>query len=119
MKHQVKVRSTGKDNTTARVIAPEDVRRGDYVAVISEIVELPSFLWSEMISCGDEKIVRVHKLPSEGGEPMKVKSLCLPFVFVERPNRQFQTIDVRLSKLVRLQNDYARTVWKSLRARPM
>jgi hypothetical protein len=102
----------------AAVVAPEDLRRGDYVAVLSEIIELPTFLWTETLSSERGETIRVRRLPTEGRVPLKIKAICLPFVFVKRPNRQFETIDVRLTNLVRLEKHYAKTVWKKLRPLP-
>jgi hypothetical protein len=105
-------------NSLAAQVAPEDLRRGDYVAVLSEIVELPSFLWNDALPGGQDELVRLRRLPTGDRAPLKVEAICLPFVFVKQPCGQFQTIDARLASLVRLEKDYARTVWKSLRKRP-
>jgi hypothetical protein len=96
------------------MVAPEDLRRGDFIAVLSEIMELPSFLWTETIPGGRSELVRVRRLPTEDRAPLKVKAICLPFIFVKLPSGQFQTIDVRLTSLVRLKKGYAKTVWKTL-----
>jgi hypothetical protein len=109
-------RMQNRDGTSiAAMVAPEDLRRGDFVAVLSEIVELPSFLWTETIPSGRSELVRVRRLPTEDRAPLKVRAICLPFVFVKLPSGQFQTIDVRLASLVRLEKAYAETVWKTLR----
>ncbi len=102
-------------SSIAAMVAPEDLRRGDFVAVLSEIVELPSFLWSETLPGGRGELVRLRRLPTEDRAPLKVKAICLPFIFVKLPTGQFQTIDVRLASLVRLEKGYAKTVWKTLR----
>lgn len=100
----------------AATTAPEDLRPGEYVAVLNETWEYPSFLW-----CGDagtsprEEPIRIRWRPQPAGVPLKVKAVCLPFVFVEDPHGQFRTADVRQTEFVRLQRDYARLVWKSLR----
>jgi hypothetical protein len=44
----------------------------------------------------------------------KVKAICLPYIFVQAPCGRFQTLDVRLATLARLDRDYAKTVWKRL-----
>jgi hypothetical protein len=106
------------DNAVAATVAPEDLRRGDYVAVLSEIVEVPSFFWTEALACAQAEAVRIRRLPTEDRAPLKVKAICLPFVFVKQHTGQFQTLDVRLASLVRLDEEYAKTVWKSLRAKP-
>ena len=96
-------------------VAPEDLRRGDFVAVLSEIVQIPSFLWSATLSCAQDELIRLHMLPTEDRVPLKIKSICLPYIFVKQPGGEFQTLDVRLASLARLEKSYANTVWKSLR----
>lgn len=111
MKTHVKDRGT---STTAASVAPEDVRRGDYVAVLCEMIEVPSFLWNDCLHGERGTLVRLSHLPTENRVPLKVKAICLPYVFVKSPNGQFQTLDVRLAKLVRLERRYAKKVWKAL-----
>jgi hypothetical protein len=109
-----------QDNETsslAALVAPEDLCRGDFVAILSEIVELPSFLWSDSFTSGPEELVRVRRLPTEDRTPLKVKAVCLPFVFVKLPSGRFETIDIRLASLVRLEKAYAKRVWKAHKAR--
>lgn len=107
--------TTTADRTAlAATLAPEDVRCGDYVAVLDEFFELPSWLWCESVTDADQPI-RVRYRASEAGLPLRVKAICLPFVFVKSALRQRQTIDVRQVQLVRLDRHYARTVWKELR----
>ncbi len=99
----------------AAMVAPEDLRRGDFVAVLSEVVELPSFLWCETLATDRSELVRLRRLPTDDRAPLKVKAICLPFIFVKLPKGQFRTIDVRLTSLVRLEKNYAKTVWKTLK----
>ena len=97
-------------------VAPEDLRAGDYVAILSMIREYPSFFW-----CGDsdlttrEEPVRVLFRDYQSGTPLKVKAICLPFVFVKQPDGTSRSLDVRQVQLVRLSDDYANTVWKELK----
>ncbi len=102
----------------AALVAPEDLRRGDFVALLSEIIELPSFLWDESPASGRDELVRISRLPTEDRAPLKIKAICLPFVFVKLPDGKFQTIDVRLARLARLDRAYAKAVWKSLKPAP-
>ncbi len=103
--------------TTAATVAPEDLRRGDYIAVLSEIVEVPSFFWSDSLSAARSELVRLRRLPTEDRVPLKVKAICLPFLFVKPPVGPHQTLDVRLVSLVRLEKRYAKHVWKALSPR--
>ncbi|HZZ74163.1 MAG TPA: hypothetical protein VFE24_18145 [Pirellulales bacterium] len=102
----------------AATVAPEDLRRGDYVAIASEIIEVPSFLWTDNLPGVRDDLVRLRRLPTDDRAPRKVKEICLPFIFVKLPSGEHQTIDIRLASLVRLQKSYAKNVWKILRPRP-
>src|SRR5665213_2915774 len=93
--------SDRETSTIAATVAPEDLRRGDFVAVLSEIVELPSYLWTETLLAGRCEAVRVRRLPTEDRVPLKIKAICPPYIFVKLPSGQFHTIDVRLATLVR------------------
>jgi hypothetical protein len=105
-------------NLLAARVAPEDLRRGDFVAVLSEIIELPSFLWPETLSRGQDELVRLRRLPTDDRAPSRVEAICLPFIFVKLPCGKYETIDARLASLARLEKEYAKTVWKALRKRP-
>lgn len=98
-------------------VAPEDLRRGDFVGVLSEIVEVPSYLWCESALATPDQMIRYRRLADEGGVPRRVKAICLPFVFVKLPSGDYQTIDLRSTELVRLDRRYAKVVWKSQRSR--
>lgn len=108
--------ATNCETCVARSLAPEDLRCGDFVGVLREIAEYPSFLW-----CGDSQMlapdepVRIEWRADDGGTPLKVKAICLPFVFVKAPCGRHRTLDVRQCQLVRLETDYARLAWKWLK----
>ena len=105
------------DSYVSRTLAPEDLESGDFVAVLQEIVECPSFLWNcDGQLLPPDKPVRLVCRGSEGGTPLKVKAICLPFVFVKRPCGQHRILDVRQHRLVRLSAEYARVVWKAGKA---
>jgi len=99
----------------ARSLAAEDLRCGDFVAILHETVEWPSFFWScDAQLLPPSEPIRIVYRPTEGGMPLKVKAICLPFVFVKHPSDQYQTLDVRRHQLVRLTRSYARVAWKAL-----
>ena len=107
------------DSQLSRSLAAEDLRCGDFVAILHEIVEWPSFFW-----CGadpqllpPEEPVRLLTRSSQAGMPLKVKAISLPFVFVKRPCGGHLTLDVRQHRLVRLSDDYAREVWRAMEKR--
>jgi hypothetical protein len=112
MKAQV---GTSCETYVSRSLAAEDLRCGDFVSILYEVVEFPSFWWS----CDPQLMppsepVRLQCHSSDGGTPLKVKAICLPFVFVKKPCGQHRTLDVRQHRLVRLSPDYARPVWKAM-----
>jgi hypothetical protein len=106
------------ENEAARTLAPEDLRAGDYVSLDYEIIDLPSFFW-----CCDAQIlppgepVRMPWQTADCGQPLKIKAICLPYVFVKKPSGEYRTLDVRRHRLVRLSSNYARAVWKALNKR--
>ena len=99
----------------ARSLAAEDLRCGDFVGILHETVELPSYHWTcDGSLLPPDELIRIVYRPTEGGTPLKVKAICLPFVFVKHPSGQHQTLDVRRHQLVRLNGAYARLVWKTM-----
>jgi hypothetical protein len=100
--------------TTAKVLAPEDVRAGDYVALLHVIQEIPSFLWCGEIGTNRSvEPVRVPLIPKNGGVPFRVRSVCLPFILVKAPSGDFRNFDVRRYRLARLDRAHARAAWKA------
>lgn len=102
-----------RGGSLAKPLAPEEIRVGDYVSLLHVFYDLPSFFW-----CDDsalqrrEELVRLCYLPETAGVPLKVKSVCLPFVLAKQPNGDRQTLDVRRVRLARLDREYATAAWK-------
>ncbi|HEV8004320.1 MAG TPA: hypothetical protein VGP63_30935 [Planctomycetaceae bacterium] len=107
-------RTGTKDLTTAKVLAPEDVRAGDYVALLHVVFELPSFLWCSGIgTIRPDEPVRIPFVPNNGGVPLRVRSICLPFILVKAPCGKLRNLDVRRYRLARLDRAHARAAWKA------
>ncbi len=105
------------DATLAKALAPEEIRPGDYVALLNVVCELPSFFWCDDAALMPrEQPVRIQFTPGSGSAPMKVKSVCLPFVLLKHPDGRKFTLDVRRSKLARLGTDFAKIAWKALKS---
>jgi len=105
------------DTTVAARIAGEDIARGDFVAVMNDIIEFPSFFWcSSPLTLAPDEPVRIRYLAYDAGLPYKVIGVCLPFVYVKSHKGSVRVLDTRKQHLVRLARDLARTVWKRLRA---
>jgi hypothetical protein len=100
--------------TLAKALAPEEIRPGEFVTPLHVIAELPSFFW-----CGDgwtlphDEPVRIRFTPTSDGLPLKVKSVCLPFVLVKQASGGRQTLDLRKCQLARLDRRYAKRAWKA------
>ncbi|TWU39496.1 hypothetical protein [Novipirellula artificiosorum] len=101
--------------TVAARIAGEDIAKGDYVTILSEITELPSYLWDRSgISQPIDELVRLRYLPRAAGEPHRVVAVCLPFVYAKRPKGNLIAFDTRQQQLVRLDRANGRSLWKQL-----
>jgi hypothetical protein len=103
--------------SAAATVAGEDLACGDYVSLLNQAVDLPSYLWD---SCGTSlsphEMVRLRFIPDEAGQPLKVIAICLPFVYAETPKGVVTIIDTRQTQLVRLNRRCAKVVWKRLRS---
>ena len=107
---------TSSETVVAKPLGAEDLRCGDFVSILHEIEEWPSYLWNcdaQLLPPGEP--VRIQRRPSECGQPLKVKGICLPFVFVKQACGKHRTLDVRGQRLVRLNEKYARAVWRVMR----
>ena len=104
--------------TVAAQVAGEDIELGDYVTVLNEVLQLPSFLWCcSMVPLPADELVRIRYMPCNAGQPCKVIAVCLPFVYVERPNGDVSTVDLRRSQLARLDRKRAQSVSRRMRSR--
>jgi hypothetical protein len=111
-------RADSADSKTAKVLAPEDVRAGDFVALLQVVEEIPSYCWFGGISTSrPDEPVRVPFVPKNGGVPLRVRSVCLPFILVKAPSGKQRNLDVRLSRLARLDRAHARAAWKACKKR--
>jgi hypothetical protein len=115
-KDKLKMRKNSAAATLARTVAPEDVQPGDFVTVLYEVVEVPSFLWqSDTALLPASEPVRIRFLAPRGGIPFKVKSVCLPFVLVKYPSGRRRILDMRQYRLARLERRFAKSAWKALK----
>jgi hypothetical protein len=104
------------DPTLARPLAPEDVRPGEYVAVLHVICELPSFLWAaDAYAVPLDQPIRIPFVPPGGGVALRVTSVCLPFVLVKSARGARRTLDLRQCRLARLDRRFATATWKAYR----
>ena len=106
---------TQSNNDLSKTLAAEDVRCGDFVSVLYEIIDVPSYMWScDSHVLPPDQPVRLKWRTNACGVPLKVKAISLPFVYVRKPCGEHCTLDLRQHALVRLGRTYARTVWKTM-----
>lgn len=104
-----------KNLAVARTLAPEDILVDSYVAVLSRACEFAP-TWA-VESVDDAKRLEVHRLwlsPESPGEPLRVVSVCLPFVLVEGVKGEPTTLDVRSCALIEVSEDYAKACRKRM-----
>jgi hypothetical protein len=100
--------------TLAKALAPEDIRPGDFVTPLHVVAEVPSYYWfSEGWSLPADEPVRIRFTSPGDGLPLKVKSICLPFVLVKQASGERLTLDLRKCQLARLGRRYAKRAWKA------
>jgi hypothetical protein len=115
--HMKVATQTALKTTVAARVAGEDIACGDFVAVMNEIVELPSFLWScTGVSLAADEPVRIRHVANDAGQPYKVIGVCLPFVYAKTHRGGVVAIDTRQRQLVRLDQACASAVWKKMKS---
>lgn len=103
--------------TLSRVLAPEEIRCGQFVAVMHTMCEyLPLGPLFDLTTNVPESLatVRVLWLPQGDNTPMRVRAVCLPFVLVEYPSGDWQSLDMRRLRLAKLKKSYANEAWARL-----
>jgi hypothetical protein len=104
--------------TLAKSLAPEEIRAGDYVTLLHVVCEMPALVWCDDIALtGRDEIVRLQLVPENGGEPLKVKSVCLPFVLVKDASGKKRPLDIRRQRLAKLDPAYARAAWEKRKSK--
>lgn len=103
--------------SVSQPVAPEDIRPGQYLTILSFVDEVPSYIWfpADHALMPPERVVRLERMWS-GGEAMRVKAVCLPLVFVTLPCGKPRTLDTRRYRLARLSNAFGKVVWKEIGA---
>lgn len=98
------------------IASPRGALPGDYVAVLHEIVEFPPITWTgAWLVPGSREAIRVQRCPCPTPGPLRVVSVCLPFVLMKDVNGKCRTFDVRLRTFARLGRRYGRKAFERLR----
>lgn len=86
-------------------------------ATQTEMAQQIQDLKIEYLRFGCERVIeppRLTLISDEAGRPLKVVSLCRPFVLVEDPNGQHVPLDLRSRRLARLSGSYGSARLSSL-----
>lgn len=102
------------ETQTARPVAPEDLRPGDYVAALQIVSERvwPMFGLDEK----PPRLIHVVHWPRHNWQPMRVEELCLPFVLLATPRGKHCVIDVRQYRLGRVSASFGRRLFEVMGA---
>ncbi len=101
----------------AKALAPEEIRRGDFVTPLFVVSECPSWYWDDDALHPRDELIRIRSTPCDEATPLKVTAICLPFVLVETPQGEGKTLDVRRVRLARLDRTFARKTCRAFRRR--
>jgi hypothetical protein len=84
------------------------------VTPLTVVAEVPSYYWwAEGWSMPVDQPVRIRFTAPSDGLPLKVKSVCLPFVLTKQASGERLTLDLRKWRVARLDRDYAKRAWKA------
>jgi hypothetical protein len=109
--------SSEKKSDLARLLAPDDIRRGDYVGVQRVVRQyLPFGRFGENAPARPEPFC-VREIPMEAPDPLQVIDICLPFLAVFEPDGTMAMLDFRRYRLAQLCGDCARRVSNGLTAK--
>ncbi len=104
--------------TLAKSLAPEDIHAGDYVTVLHVVHELFALAWCDDLALTErDEIIRLKLVPEKSGEPLLVKSVCLPFVLVKNLAGKKRPLDIRRSLLARLDPVYAEAAFSKKKSK--
>jgi hypothetical protein len=106
-----------RDETSlAKALAPEEIRRGDFVTPLFVVSEWPSWYWDDDDALHPrDELIRIRSTPCDEATPLKVTAICLPFVLVETPAGEGKTLDVRRLRLARLDRTFATKTCRAFR----
>lgn len=94
-------------STLAKPLAPEDIRVGMHVMVLTEVFEC--LRWNEGFPAGVTKSL-VEVTPCNGQRPAKVTAVCLPYILVKTDKGEPYCYDVRAVRLARVSRALATSV---------
>ncbi len=99
----------------ARRLAPEEINKGMFVAVLSITHEfIPFFCESSSVFERGEPYRMAFLPDEEDARPLKVVAVCLPFVFVKDAHRHHRTLDVRRHRVAEIDWRFGKKYFNSV-----
>jgi len=92
---------------TRRVRSPEDNQVGDFVTVTYRRYEFVPDHLEPTLGGSEIEPINLVAPPHDAGTPLKVISLCLPFLIAETATDVRVVIDTRRNFLAKVSEDYA------------
>ena len=94
----------------AHPVAPDDLRPGDIVVVAD--TDSPQIPPLDTVARADPvRAVRVTYIPPDAGTPRRVLDVHLPFVYVREPCGYADTIDLRVTRVMKLRGKAGRRLF--------
>jgi hypothetical protein len=100
----------------ARPVAPEDLRAGDYVCMLTYTVQFIPCASQDDVRWDKVRVVGVDVLPLDI-TPRRVVSACLPYLLVKCPAGGHETLDTRRVRLARVTPRFGAKAFKKLAGR--
>lgn len=97
-------KSPERSQTLARPLAPEDIRPGMRVMVLTQVFECAR--WSSEFGSGIT-VSLLNATPCQGQRPSRVVSVCLPYVLVKTGQGEPYCYDIRTVRLARVSTAFA------------
>ncbi|MEM6755542.1 MAG: hypothetical protein AAF586_00105 [Planctomycetota bacterium] len=97
-----------------RPLAVEDLRRGDFVVVTHGTCQVLRIDCAAAWGEDGLRVDRVRYVPFDAGRPMKVRAVCLPFVYAVSTDEDGEAIDLRLASIARLPREAGRAAFDAM-----
>ena len=102
-------------NTMTKVLAPDDIRTGDYVVVLSVVHESFPMLYEDGLDAHSRSLkVRTTSAPEGQPSVLRVAGVCVPLVLVAEANGKPRLLDTRREQLGRLNETFGELAFEQL-----
>ena len=98
----------------ARLIAPEDIVRGQYLVIMGEIEEIEPFFCTSDLLEKQSLPIRYERMCGYI-EPIRVLAVCVPFILIRYVTGQVRSLDCRQTRFARVDAAYGQLVWRAHR----